>query len=35
MTVKGGSLAAGAVIEIDDCVGSASQKFAIQATALN
>ena len=32
MTVRGGNTAAGAVMEIDDCTSSSSQKFAIQAT---
>ena len=34
MTVRGGNTAAGAVMEVDDCVSSTSQKFAIQATVV-
>ena len=34
MTVRGGNTAAGAVMEIDDCTSSSSQKFAIQATVV-
>jgi hypothetical protein len=34
MTVRGANTAAGAVMEVDDCASSTSQKFAIQATVI-